>query len=706
MAVGCLQTWYLVLFVCSPVSFHSVVYALTLQPFNPPEPYTMPVNRSNRERNSLAPVVPMDYWLQRYLKYPVPSGQAPSSTKTHIAPTNTAVVLEGTNVPKDKLFKPSITEEIMKAVLPSYRSHERPGEQSQNPTNVHVFIHILAVTSINVVQMEYTVDLYLRQRWVDTRLAWNTHSHLKHHQDSVLLTAQLHRLWIPDLFFRNGKRGFTHDMSVPNFLVRVSPDGSVLYSQKITMILSCSMFLKNYPMDHQECHMNLGSYGYTLDELKFVWQEEEAVTVAENLQLLEFESPRGAATQDCTKNGTTSTGTYSCLLLTISFQRLVASYLVTTYIPEVLIVMVSWLGFWIDVKAAPARISLGLLTLLALLTEGSGVSSKLPRVTYVKAIDVWINSCLMFVIAALLEFAVAYLVAPSDPPFDCENQVRDVIREVLGETLKETRCCCCYTKCTSHKPIKRVLFSKSGTNVPSPIRCNLSSTGVKRSTDQMTVCCGSAVNQPQPSSFNKYSSNNKCPLCQALQSNCCQCPLCVQLKCPKAPTTKVEKVDCDELDRKSVQGETRRSRERKRIVIREPSSSDVYVTSEPERQRSIGIAPPVYVEDPPRKSALKVRHTTAKEPPQIEAPPESSDNVKQSFSFCRSLLRILQWTGLRTQKRVYTPSKTPVPGAVQNDQAELYDSEIDAYSRFLFPACFLLFNCCYWFFYLIINRDA
>ncbi|VDP66516.1 unnamed protein product [Echinostoma caproni] len=73
--------------------------------------------------------------------------------------------------------------------------------------------------------------------------------------------------------------------------------------------------------------------------------------------------------QDCTKNGTTSTGTYSCLLLTLPLQRLVSSYLVTTYIPEVLIVMVSWLGFWIDVRAVPARISLGLLTLLGLLTE-------------------------------------------------------------------------------------------------------------------------------------------------------------------------------------------------------------------------------------------------------------------------------------------------------------------------------------------------
>lgn len=31
------------------------------------------------------------------------------------------------------------------------------------------------------------------------------------------------------------------------------------------------------------------------------------------------------------------------------------------------------------------------------------------------------------------------------------------------------------------------------------------------------------------------------------------------------------------------------------------------------------------------------------------------------------------------------------------------NSEIDAYSRFLFPCCFILYNCAYWGFYLIIS---
>ncbi|TPP65666.1 Glycine receptor subunit alpha-2 [Fasciola gigantica] len=192
---------------------------------------------------------------------------------------------------------------IVQQVLANYKSHESPDENNSDPTTVTVSVHILAVASINVIQMEYTVDLYLRQQWVDSRLAWERVPHLAHYKDYVLLTAHKQRLWLPDLFFRNGKRGYRHAMSVPNDLIRVHPNGSVLYSQKITMILSCSMYLHLYPMDHQECQMNIGSYGYTVDELKFVWRQDNPVTVAEKLQLLEFDSPRSASTKVSPSDG-------------------------------------------------------------------------------------------------------------------------------------------------------------------------------------------------------------------------------------------------------------------------------------------------------------------------------------------------------------------------------------------------------------------
>uniref|UniRef100_A0A1I8JLA7 Neur_chan_memb domain-containing protein n=1 Tax=Macrostomum lignano TaxID=282301 RepID=A0A1I8JLA7_9PLAT len=53
----------------------------------------------------------------------------------------------------------------------------------------------------------------------------------------------------------------------------------------------------------------------------------------------------------------------------------------------VLIVILSWVAFWINTEAIPARVSLGLLTVLTMTTQSSGAGQSLPRVSYIKAID-------------------------------------------------------------------------------------------------------------------------------------------------------------------------------------------------------------------------------------------------------------------------------------------------------------------------------
>lgn len=70
-----------------------------------------------------------------------------------------------------------------------------------------------------------------------------------------------------------------------------------------------------------------------------------------------------------------------------------------------MIVTLSWLSFWLNVDATPARISLGVVTVLTMTTQASLAQASLPRVSYVKAIDVWMSVCLIFVFAALVEYA-------------------------------------------------------------------------------------------------------------------------------------------------------------------------------------------------------------------------------------------------------------------------------------------------------------
>ena len=75
-----------------------------------------------------------------------------------------------------------------------------------------------------------------------------------------------------------------------------------------------------------------------------------------------------------------------------------------------LIVILSWVSFWLDVRAVPARISVGLLTVLNLTTISTGLNDQLPKVSYIKAIDVWMFGSQVFVFGAMLEFAVANVV--------------------------------------------------------------------------------------------------------------------------------------------------------------------------------------------------------------------------------------------------------------------------------------------------------
>ena len=100
-----------------------------------------------------------------------------------------------------------------------------------------------------------------------------------------------------------------------------------------------------------------------------------------------------------------SAGVYSTLKAEVLIDRKTGYYALQVIIPSILLVILSWVSFWVDPKAVPARVSLGVTCVLTMTTQSSGIRQTLPPVSYVKAIDVWMMVCLLFVFAALLEFA-------------------------------------------------------------------------------------------------------------------------------------------------------------------------------------------------------------------------------------------------------------------------------------------------------------
>ncbi|KAL6260931.1 hypothetical protein P5V15_008459 [Pogonomyrmex californicus] len=226
-----------------------------------------------------------------------------------------------------------------------------------------------------------------------------------------LTLTEASRVWMPDLFFSNEKEGHFHNIIMPNVYIRIFPNGSVLYSIRISLTLSCPMNLKLYPLDRQVCSLRMASYGWTTNDLVFLWKEGDPVQVVKNLHLPRFTLEK-FLTDYC--NSKTNTGEYSCLKVDLLFKREFSYYLIQIYIPCCMLVIVSWVSFWLDQSAVPARVSLGVTTLLTMATQTSGINASLPPVSYTKAIDVWTGVCLTFVFGALLEFALVNYASRSD----------------------------------------------------------------------------------------------------------------------------------------------------------------------------------------------------------------------------------------------------------------------------------------------------
>ena len=65
-------------------------------------------------------------------------------------------------------------------------------------------------------------------------------------------------------------------------------------------------------------------------------------------------------------------GNYSCLVAEFHLHRSIGFHLIQSYLPSILIVAISWVSFWMDVDCVPARVTLGVITLLTVSSQVSG----------------------------------------------------------------------------------------------------------------------------------------------------------------------------------------------------------------------------------------------------------------------------------------------------------------------------------------------
>ena len=274
--------------------------------------------------------------------------------------------------------------------------------------------------------------MFFRQRWNDHRLKHSLNQTLT----LIVGTKQPSDIiWVPDTVFIDSVTSNMHTVTVNNHKIDIKPNGDVFWGTRVTVSPTCVMDLKSYPMDKQKCPFVILSYAYTSRHVKYKWVKNGIL--ANNIQMAQFHLHKF---ENISEEIAYAAGNYTQLKGIFYFDRLIGYAIMQIYIPSICVVIVSWISLWVNRSAVPARVALCITTLLTISSFWSSINAQLPRVNYVKAIDIFMLTSFTCVIMTLVEFTFVinshYLWDIFNAPKDEANIKK--MSKLLGDTQRRS----------------------------------------------------------------------------------------------------------------------------------------------------------------------------------------------------------------------------------------------------------------------------
>ncbi|KAK1796644.1 hypothetical protein P4O66_009670, partial [Electrophorus voltai] len=373
-----------------------------------------------------------------------------------------------TGTPNEAELNDNITvfTRILDGLLDGYDNRLRPG-LGEKVTEIKTNIFVTSFGPVSDTEMEYTIDVFFRQSWKDERLRFkgpmgmlplnNLLASKIWTPDTFFLNGKksiAHNMTTPNKLLRLQDDGtLLYTMRRGIGIVGVHYCESYCTSG-LTISAECPMQLEDFPMDAHACPLKFGSYSinaqqesngislpggiyntslpkhfysllqafvivpvahqchcgdeddaYPISEVVYKWTQgpAESVVVAEEGSRLNQYHLVGqtAGTEDIS----TSRGQYTVMMAHFYLKRKIGYFVIQTYMPCFMTVILSQVSFWLNRESVPARTVFGVTTVLTMTTLSISARNSLPKVAYATAMDWFIAVCYAFVFSALIEFA-------------------------------------------------------------------------------------------------------------------------------------------------------------------------------------------------------------------------------------------------------------------------------------------------------------
>ncbi|XP_072766189.1 pH-sensitive chloride channel 1 isoform X13 [Anoplolepis gracilipes] len=320
-----------------------------------------------------------------------------------------------------------------------YTSHQYLRTHLRGTLTVNVSVLLLSLASPDESSLKYEVEFLLQQQWYDPRLRYSNRSRYEylnaiHHYEDI---------WLPDTYFI--MHGDFKDPIIPvHFALRIYRNGTVNYLMRRHLIISCQGSLNIFPFDDPLCSFAIESISYEQTAITYVWKNDEGTLrtspslTSLNAYLIKNQTITCPIKVSWRADGQIMVdedelddfgkfkcslcqrrfeeqGNYSCLKVDLIFTRDRSFYFTTVFIPGIILVTSSFITFWLEWNAVPARVMIGVTTMLNFFTTSNGFRGTLPVVSNLTAMNVWDGVCMCFIYASLLEFVCVNYVGRKRP---------------------------------------------------------------------------------------------------------------------------------------------------------------------------------------------------------------------------------------------------------------------------------------------------
>jgi Neurotransmitter-gated ion-channel ligand binding domain len=279
---------------------------------------------------------------------------------------------------------------------------DRPNADS-GPTEISVGMWVVDISSIDSAQQTFTAEIAVVLRWKDPRLA---------HTGNGVVRYPLEQIWHPRVGIVNETNSVTRKMPVS---VEVEPYGTVTYRQLYVGAFTQPLRLQSFPFDRQTFRVQLVAVRYQSNEVMFVpdqvWIRDglkEACGISPSVTLPDWTIEKWEVKP--LVYALAPRHQYSSYAFEFTASRNVQYYILKVILPLVLIVMMSWAGFWIDPVNANSQISVAVTSMLTLIAYRYAVDTQVPRLPYMTRIDLFFLVSTLLVFFSLIEVLVTTIL--------------------------------------------------------------------------------------------------------------------------------------------------------------------------------------------------------------------------------------------------------------------------------------------------------